>query len=83
MRLFVLTNNPERASFRQRIQIYFEILRENGIDYHIVKLPAGFFARQKLFKQAGNFDGVFLHKKGLNFRDAMLLRRHSKKIIYE
>ena len=83
MRLFILTNNPERASFRQRIQIYFNALRENGIDYHVAKLPAGFFARQRLFRQAEDFDGVFLHKKGLNFRDAMLLRRHSKKIIYD
>ncbi len=83
MKLFVLTNNPERASFRQRIQIYFDILRANGIDYHVAKLPAGFFARKKLFKQAEDFDGIFLQKKGLNFRDAMWLRRNSKKIIYD
>ena len=78
-----MTNNPERASFRQRIQIYFDILRANGIDYHVAKLPAGFLARQKLFKQAEDFDVVFLHKKGLNFRDAMWLRRNSRKIIYD
>ena len=83
MRLFVLTNNPERASFRQRIQIYFGTLRANGIDYQVAKLPAGFLARKKLFKQAEDFDVVFLQKKGLNFRDAMLLRRNSKKIIYD
>ena len=83
MKLFILTNNPERASFRQRIQIYFDILRANGIDYHVAKLPAGFLARKKLFKQAEDFDGIFLQKKGLNFRDAMWLRRNSKKIIYD
>ncbi|MBW7991965.1 MAG: glycosyltransferase [Planctomycetes bacterium] len=83
MRLLVLTNNPERASFRQRIQIYFDTLRANGIDYQVAKLPAGFWARRKLFKLAADFDGVFLHKKGLNFRDALLLRRNSKKIIYD
>jgi glycosyltransferase involved in cell wall biosynthesis len=83
MRLFILTNNPERASFRQRIQIYFDALRENGIDYHMAKLPVGFFARRKLFEQVEDYDGVFLHKKGLNFRDALLLRRYSKKIIYD
>jgi glycosyltransferase involved in cell wall biosynthesis len=83
MRLFILTNNPERASFRQRIQIYFDILRANGIDYHVAKLPAGFFARKKLFKRAEEFDGIFLQKKGLNFRDAVWLRRNSKKIIYD
>ncbi|MCP4613416.1 MAG: glycosyltransferase [Planctomycetes bacterium] len=83
MRLLVLSNNPERASFRQRIQIYFDTLRANGIDYQVAKLPAGFWARRKLFKQAAEYDGVFLHKKGLNFRDAVWLRRNSKKIIYD
>ena len=83
MRLLVLTNNPERASFRQRIQIYFDTLRANGIDYQVAKLPDGFLARRKLFKRAAEFDGVFLHKKGLNFRDALWLRRNSKKIIYD
>jgi glycosyltransferase involved in cell wall biosynthesis len=83
MRLLVLTNNPERASFRQRIQIYFDILRANGIECQVAKLPAGFLARQKLFRRAKDFDSVFLHKKGLNFRDAMLLRRRSEKIIYD
>ena len=83
MNLLILTNNPERASFRQRIQIYFDTLRANGIDYQVAKLPDGFLARRKLFKLAADFDGVFLHKKGLNFRDAVWLRRNSKKIIYD
>jgi glycosyltransferase involved in cell wall biosynthesis len=46
-------------------------------------LPDGFFARRRLFKQAEEFDGIFLQKKGLNFRDAVWLRRNSKKIIYD
>jgi len=36
-----------------------------------------------LFKRAGQFDGVFLQKKCLNFRDAAWLRQYSKKIIYD
>jgi len=83
MKLLILTNNPERASFRQRIQVYFDTLRANGVDCEVVKLPDGFLARRKLFKRAADFDGVFLHKKGLNIRDAMWLRRNSKKIIYD
>ncbi|UCE36777.1 MAG: glycosyltransferase [Thermoplasmata archaeon] len=83
MRLLVVTNNPERASFRQRIQVYFDTLRANGVACEVVKLPDGFLARRKLFKRAADFDGVFLHKKGLNIRDAMWLRRNSKKIIYD
>ncbi|NQT03609.1 MAG: glycosyltransferase family 4 protein [Planctomycetes bacterium] len=82
MRLLILTNNPERASFRQRIQIYFDTLRTNGIDYQVAKLPAGFLARRKLFKRTADFDGVLLHKKGFNPFDAFWLSRYSKRLIY-
>ena len=83
MNLLVLSNNPERASFRQRIGIYFDTLRTNGIGCEVAKLPAGSLARRKLFKRAAEFDGVFLHKKALNFFNAVWLRRYSKKIIYD
>ncbi|MHC4573006.1 MAG: glycosyltransferase family 4 protein [Planctomycetota bacterium] len=83
MRLLILTNNPKRASFRQRIAVCLDILRENGIDCEVVKLPSGSLARRKLFKRAADFDGVFLHKKCLNFCDAGWLRKYSKKIVYD
>lgn len=83
MNLLVVTNNPARASFRQRIGVYLDILRTKGIDCEVAKLPPSSLARRKLFKQTAEFDGVFLHKKGLNFRDAIWLRRNGKKIIYD
>jgi glycosyltransferase involved in cell wall biosynthesis len=82
MNLLILTNNPNRASFRQRIEIYLGILRESGINCEIARLPSGYLARQKLFKSAQKFDGVFLHKKKLNLLDAFWLRKYSRKIIY-
>jgi hypothetical protein len=82
MNLLILTNNPNRASFRQRIEVYLGILRESGINCEIARLPSGYLARQKLFKSAQKFDGVFLHKKKLNLLDAFCLSRYSKKIIY-
>lgn len=82
MKLFIVTNNPDRASFKQRIGIYLDALRAGGIDCEVAKLPAGSLARRRLFKRAADFDGVFLHKKGLNPFDAWWLRRYSKKIIY-
>ena len=83
MNLLIITNNPNRASFRQRIGIYPDILSTSGINCEVVKLPRGSWDRFKLFKRAANFDAVFLHKKCLNFRDAYWLRRYSKKIIYD
>lgn len=82
MNLLVLTNNPARASFRQRIGVYLDTLHVNGIECEVARLPSGPLARRKLFKQALHFDGVFLHKKKLNFFDAFWLRKYSRKIIY-
>ena len=62
--------------------VYLEILRTNGIECEVALLPAGFSARYKLFKRAADFDGVFLHKKGLNVLDAFFLRKYSRKLIY-
>jgi len=83
MKLLVISNNPGRASFRQRIGVYMGTMRRAGIDCEVVKLPAGSLARLTLFKQAANFDGILLHKKKLNFFDSRRLRRYSKKIIYD
>ena len=83
MNILVLTNNPTRASFRQRIAVYLDALRAQGVDCEVAKLPSGFLTRLELFKHSKNFDGVFLHKKRLNLRDAFLLRRYARKIIYD
>ena len=82
MNLLVISKNPNRSSFRERISLYLETLSENGIQCRVESLPAGWAARWKLFKSAREFDGVLLHKKGLNLFDAFLLRRCSRKIIY-
>ena len=83
MNLLVITNNPERASFRQRIGVYLDVLRDDGVDSDVARLPAGSLARRRLFQRATGFDGVLIQKKGLNFFDASCLRRYSKKIIYD
>lgn len=82
MKILIITNNPNRASFRQRIGVYLDILRDNDIQCEVLKLPSHFLARLKCFKKAADFDGVFLHKKKLNFFDAVYLRRYSRKLIY-
>jgi glycosyltransferase involved in cell wall biosynthesis len=82
MKLFIMTNNSNRASFRQRIEVYLDTLQANGIACEVAKLPFGSNKRLRLFKRAKEFDGVFLHKKGLNVIDGFWLRKYSKKIIY-
>ncbi len=65
MTLLVISNNPSRPSFRQRIEIYLHTLQRNGIDCEVAKLPSGEFARFRLFKKAADFDCVFLQKKNV------------------
>ncbi|MBI4791893.1 MAG: glycosyltransferase family 4 protein [Deltaproteobacteria bacterium] len=82
MKLLILTNNPERASYRQRIGMYLETLETHGIACTTAVLPAAPLARYRLFRKAREFDGVFLHKKGLNLLDAYNLRRNCRRLIY-
>ena len=82
MKLLVVTNNPNRASYRQRIGIYQETLAANGIECETAVLPSGSLARYKLFKKAADFDGVFLHKKCLNPIDAYTLKKYCRKLIF-
>ncbi len=84
MRFLVLTNNPSRPSFRQRIAIYLDTLREKGIDCEVVKLPRGTIRRLKMFKEkVSKADVIFVQKKCLTFFEAYGLRRYSKRIIYD
>lgn len=83
MKLLVIARNPDRASFRQRIAAYLDLLQAKGIHSEVVRLPAGALARQRLFQKAADFDCVFLHKKRLNAFDAFWLRRYGRKIIYD
>ena len=70
MKLFVITNNFKRASFRQRIEIYLDVLRDNGINCEVALYPRGSWLRWKLLRRCSDFDAVLLHKKTLNFLDA-------------
>jgi glycosyltransferase involved in cell wall biosynthesis len=83
MKLLILTNNPSRASFRQRIGVYLGTLQDNSIKCDVVQYPSGSLARWRLLRQTGDFDAVFLHKKRLNPFDALWLRRNNRKVIYD
>ncbi len=83
MKLLIITNNPERASFHQRIGMHLGMLEARGIRCEVATLPAGAWARLRLFRQAACFDGLLLHRKMLNLWDAIGLGRHRRKVIYD
>jgi glycosyltransferase involved in cell wall biosynthesis len=83
MDILVITANPDRASFRQRIEIHMEYLDSQGIRCEIVKVTKSMPLRRRIFKLAAEVDGVLLHKKLLSWIDAAWLRKYSKKVIYD
>lgn len=82
MKLLILTNNPDRASFRQRIGAYLPALEAGGIDCEVAVFPSGLPARRNLLRRSADFDGVLLHKKGVNPLDAYWLCKYSNRIIF-
>ena len=83
MRLLIITNNLSRASFRQRIGIHLDLLRKEGIDCRIARLPSGMFARQALFASARDFDGVLLHRKMFTAWDGFWMRHYGRRVIFD
>ncbi len=57
-------------------------MRNCGIIPTVELIPNNFWSRRKIFKKTSEFDGALVHKKGLNFLDAKILRKHARKIIY-
>lgn len=83
IKLLVIVNNPKRASFRLRFTDFLDYFRREGIFCEVSKLPQNNLQRWKLFKSAQKYDAVLLHRKCLNFFDAKVLARYSRKIIFD
>jgi glycosyltransferase involved in cell wall biosynthesis len=81
--LLIISYNPARPSFRQRISCYLDILRTNGINCEVVHYPRGSLARYQVIRKAAEFDAVYLQKKTLNVLDAMWFRRYAKNVIFD
>jgi glycosyltransferase involved in cell wall biosynthesis len=82
MNLIIITNNPSRASYRQRVGIYLDLFRSSGINSQVVHYPKSISARWKILKSCNDFDAVLLHKKTLNIFDAFWLKRYAQKVIF-
>jgi len=83
VKLLVLTNNPDRPSYRQRIESHLASLSNSGIDCDVARFPPGGFGRWKQFRLSSQYDVVFLHKKRLNSFDAFWLLKYARKVIYD
>ena len=82
-RILILSRHIESTSFRQRITLYFDSLKQADVEYHVESLPSETYKTLKLFGSASAFDVVFLHKKRLSLLERFFLRKNAKKIIYD
>jgi glycosyltransferase involved in cell wall biosynthesis len=83
MKIIIISSNPYRASFRQRIAVHRDMLRACGIDTELARFPADMAARWRLLRRCDDFDAVLLHKRRLNMIDAFCLRRYARCVIYD
>ncbi|MBP8604995.1 MAG: glycosyltransferase family 4 protein [Phycisphaerae bacterium] len=82
MKLLILTNNPQRGSFKDRIGRYLDIFRAAGIEPTVAVLSSNPLKRWGQYRQADTYDVVLLHKKCLNFLDARFFRPRKAKVIF-
>ena len=59
--LLVLTNNPSRPIFRQRIEQFKDHLYNRSINCEFVKYPSSFFKRIGILKKSASYDAVFIN----------------------
>ncbi len=82
MKILILASNPKRQGFLQRVQVYLDFLQSDGFFCHVEKLPGSLPARWRLYRQARNYDLVWLVKKLLTGWDARILRRYARRLLY-
>lgn len=82
-RILVIITNPQQASFRLRIEPLRAPLAQHGFELDVRVRPRGWTARRELLRTAGRYHAVILQRKLLDPSDALLLRRHARRILYD
>ncbi|MGD0770921.1 MAG: glycosyltransferase family 4 protein [Tepidisphaeraceae bacterium] len=83
IRVLVITNNLQQASFRLRIEALRQALAERGVSLDVHVRPRPMFSRRTLLKRADEYDAVLLQRKMLDPIDVRLLRKHAKKLFFD
>lgn len=82
MKLLILTNNPKRASYRQRIGNYLDILKDAGIEPTVMVLEKSILRRVRQYRHVDDYDVVLLHKKCLNFLEGLFFCPQKAGVIF-
>jgi len=83
MRILVIANNLNQASYRLRIAVLKDLLATRGIDLDIQLRPDSWLGRRRLYASAGQFEAVLLQRKLLEVREIKLLRARAHKIFFD
>lgn len=83
MRILVIANNLQQASYRLRIAVLRDMLAKRQIDLDVQLRPDSWIQRRRLYTSAAQFDAVLLQRKLLEVREIRLLRAHAKKIFFD
>jgi glycosyltransferase involved in cell wall biosynthesis len=82
MKILLLANNPNRAGFRQRFNVYFDIMKSYGIEPVVESPDKSFLKRIMQYRQMDRYDAILLHKKCLNFMEALFFCPQKAKVIF-
>jgi glycosyltransferase involved in cell wall biosynthesis len=83
MRVLVITNNLQQASFRLRIEALRDALAQRGVELDIHVRPRSVLPRRHLLRRAALYDAVILQRKMLDPLDTRLLSKNSKKLFFD
>lgn len=82
-RFLFLTLAADAPSSRIRVSNLLPVLREHGVEAQERVLPRRTGERFRLFRQARQFDGVYLQKKFLSLVELGLLRRFAPRLVFD
>ena len=83
MRVLVIANNLQQASYRVRIDALIGPLRRRGVELETRLRSRAWRERRALLDSAGDYDAVILQRKLLDPGDARLLRRRARRVFFD
>ncbi len=82
-RVLVISIDPAEAAFRLRLGILPPLLAADGYTFDYRTRPGDLGVRERLIATAGDYDAVIVQRKLLDPSHARLLRRRSKRVVFD
>lgn len=83
MHILFLSTRQAKPSFRFRVEQMLPYFRERGHACDVRFIPQSLFGRLRLFAGLSRFDAVFIQKRLFSQAELFLIRRQSRRLIYD